>query len=343
MPRTKKQAVVEDADLAELEELDDLDGSEDEEEGFEEGFEGFGDDGEDPDEEVEAEIEKATKRSCKPKITDADRLEAYRAGQAAYGRGISAEDWPADLSPDLYRDWSEGWTSGHTEEHQGRGVLIYTPFDPNERDILKLEANYRQFWNGPRSNVDVRDVYPALPWCMEELRGATFRNLHTGSVYHLADRVLPNRNGKPQLVERDAYYYKSDNGDPRRNYLRGVGFWWGERYIVEHDIRVDLWTPAEQIEWFAKEIGRLRDEIARSRESAEKINRNPERYSCASANYNIAVRQMKNDQGRLQGAIQRLHAFAQEHGLPVGADVINGTRYRSREAASRVGEQLQLF
>ncbi|NJO83010.1 MAG: hypothetical protein HC828_09435 [Blastochloris sp.] len=114
--------------------------------------------------------------------------------------------------------------------------------------------------------------------------------------------------------------------------------------MVEHDIRVDHWNPADQIEWFGKEIARLRDDIARSRERAAEIKRHPERVSCAAANYNIQVRDMQRDQERLKDAIKRLYAFAEQHDVAVTPDLLNGTRYRTRQAAaSRAGEQLMMF
>ncbi|NJO81574.1 MAG: hypothetical protein HC828_01610, partial [Blastochloris sp.] len=211
MPQTKK-AKFEDADLIALEELDEI-GGDDEEEGWDDEEDGWDDEEEEEPEAAEIVVEDIPAAGApKPnrrrrKITDADKLEAYRAGKAAYGAGVAAREWPSDLDPELYRDWQNGWQAGHTLEHQGRGVVIYTPFDPNERDILKLEQNYRRFWHGPQSNTDVRDLYPALPWDMANLRGATFRNLHVGSIYHLADRIMPDRSGKPQLVEEPIYLY----------------------------------------------------------------------------------------------------------------------------------------
>jgi hypothetical protein len=335
--RTRRADRPEDADLVEQPDSPWLEG--DDSRGW--------DDGDEADNGVIVldEDEPARPRRA-PRITDADRLEAFRAGRRSYEAGQGKHDWPKGLQAELAEDWSAGWRCARAEALQGEGVAVYSPFDPSLRDIAALEACYRRYnrpWPRPGEKALGRDDYPTLPWTMQALREAQLRNIHTGSLVQLSNRVQADGWGNPHLVEDRPWVGWNDE---RRPYLSSVGIWWSYgRYLLEHWVRVDHWVPAEQLPWFAKQIAYHRDQIARHRAEAEEIQQHPERHSCASSNYQLRLREIAHQQAQLREALSQLRAFAEAHGLAVTPELINGAGFRSQwhQTRRRSVEQMQLL
>ena len=202
--------------------------------------------------EEEAKAPAARRRAS----SESDALAAFQAGRSAYAASQPETGHPADLHADLVRDWHDGWRSAATEANQGRGVRIATPFDPAERCITRLRAcTYGHLQREPNDNPRTR--YLDYPLDMHALIGSTWRNLYTAGAIQVGP-IRADGWGHPHLCEPPS----DTHGNPRRPHLRSVGFWTGSRFVVEHWIRVDHWTPAEVFSWCVVAVAYHRDCVA---------------------------------------------------------------------------------
>lgn len=279
-------------------------------------------------------------RTSRASLGNAARIASFQAGQAAHAQGVP-DDAPPALHAELLGHWQRGWRVAAAEAARGRGVMIATIYNPAERDIHALRRtchSWQPGWHGP----DRRPEFPTAPWTMAALIGTTWRNLHTGSVVTV-DQVHADGFGHPHLCAGlSAYGNDALYPHPRDH----IGIWIDDRYVVEHWVRVDHWSPAAQLPWYALRIARFRDAIAQSQASAAEIQANWARTSCASTNYHLALRAATSAQAELPGALDDLHAFAARHGLAVTPDLINATAYRRPALAGGAhaqSEQLSLF
>lgn len=84
------------------------------------------------------------------------------------------------------------------------------------------------------------DEYPVLPWTMADLPGTSWRNVHTA---HLVVVQEIGENGFGRM-----------GPDPGEGSLFSIGLWRGDRFCIEHWVRVDHLPPAEQIAWARKRV-----------------------------------------------------------------------------------------
>ncbi len=272
---------------------------------------------------------------------NAAKLAAFHAGTMAQAMG-TPEDAPPEMHADLLFHWQRGWRCTAAEANQGRGVAIATIYDPAERDILALRRTYMAWQPGcGPDRRDRRQDFPNALWTMTELIGTTWRNVHTGCQV-MVDQVRADGFGNSHLcrglssVGHDGLY-----PHPRDS----VGIWIYDRYVVEHWVRVDHWTPAEQLPWYALRIARSRDEIATRRAEAARIKANWHTTSCASINYNLCLKDIQREHACLRARLDEIHAVAAQHGLAVTPDLVNATAFRRQAPASthQQSEQLSLF
>ncbi|HZU03706.1 MAG TPA: methyltransferase [Ktedonobacteraceae bacterium] len=183
------------------------------------------------------------------------------------------------------------------------GTPLYSPL-PSGASYEQLFANYEEISAQPR------DCYPALPWCMEVLVGTIWRNIHTGeaqTVHHLG----MNRFGKPVLCAAPA-----NPAAPFGQDLEIIGFWSGDRYIVEHWVRVDHQSEEAQLCWFGVELAWLSRQILFCEDKIAE-------YRWDTTNRNLQKRAKKDYQLRLQEAEARMREFADRHHLSIPLEVLN--------------------
>ena len=281
------------------------------------------DDEELDDEEASAKTKAPAARRRAP--SEADKRTTFQAGKAACAAGQPETGHPANLHPGLVRDWGNGWRSAATEATQGRGVPVATPVDPAERSIARLRAcSYTKLQQGQNDNP--RDRYPDYPLDMHALIGSTWRNLYTAEEIQVGP-IRADGWGHPHLCEPPSDIHEN----PCHLHLSSIGIWTGSRFVVEHWIRVDHWTPAEVFPWCVVAVAYHRDCVAEAQGTT------------------LWRSGVQLETKLLNAALTQLHAFAAQHGFAVTTEMVNGQPFRRRvrrggkNATPQVGEQLALF
>lgn len=353
--KTKKQAAPAlDPDLS-LDGLD-LDGFEEEteEEGEVEGDEewdedsdgeGDEDEGLDDDEALEDEDTPTVKRVPRtraPRITEADKDAAAAEGVAAFERGEPLESAPP-MHEDLLREWRYGWGFANVATNQGHGIPLYSRIPLAFHDPAQIRLFSRERDRKERESRTFRDdPGELLPWTMDQLSGTTWANIWTCHIETIGG-VMADRWGQAVPTwERPEYPFSKTPGH-RHSPTFCIGHWYSGFYSIEHWIRLDVLTPAEQLVWYAGRVARLRDDIAQHRDSAQEIKENWERTSMPGTNYRLQIEGVKSHQRDLSIALQAMHAFAKQHGLYVSPDHINGTLWRDYKPRTGAAEQLSLI
>jgi hypothetical protein len=268
------------------------------------------------------------KKGRQRKLTDHDKIQAFRAGKLGFTEGREVRDWPKSLSPDLYNDWSCGWRVAHAEEQQGAGASVCCIFPADLRDIGALDQVYRDRWRafnvGRESLSAIRASFPALPWDMQSLRSTTWRNIHTGGAVTVNDLVIADGWGHPHLAQaRERTCVNERYPSPI-----GLGLWTDGRYVVEHWVPTISWAPTDEIHWHAKEVAYILDQLVSAKADAEDIAGNPHKHSCAHTNYGLRISEVRAYSQRVREIRAQMEAFAQQHGLVITPDLLNGTRFR---------------
>lgn len=139
--------------------------------------------------------------------------------------------------------------------------------------------------------LNKRDKYPALPWSMEELVGSDWRNIYI-CKRERALRIGYDHWKRPCLVS-------SDHDPGQREVVLSLGLWWNERYVLEHEVRVDTLPPEIEMQYALDELAQL----------------------VAASEHNKAAWFMEEVEEARGYAV----SFAQKHNLPV-PDVKNSGR-----------------
>lgn len=185
------------------------------------------------------------------------------------------------------------------------GTSLYSPLpcDPS-LSYEELYASYEE------TLAASRECYLALPWCMEGLVGTTWRNIHTGeakSVHHLGT----NRFGRPVLCAAPA-----TPPVPCGQNLEIIGFWSGDRYLVEEWVRVDHISEEAQLCWFGVELAWLRRQVTLCESKVAE-------YRWDTTNRNLQKRVRQEYQFQLQRAEASMRDFAARHDLFIPLEVLN--------------------
>ncbi len=188
---------------------------------------------------------------------------------------------------------------------QPTGTPLYSPLSCDASlSYEQLVAIYEE------TSALPRESYPTLPWCMEELVGTTWRNIHTGeekSVHHIGT----NRFGRPVLCAAPANPPKPFGQD-----LEIIGFWSGDRYLVDDWVRVDLQSEEAQLCWFGVELAWLRGQVTFCESKVIE-------YQWDTTNRNLQKRMKKEYQLQLQGAESHMREFAARRHLFIPLEVLN--------------------
>jgi hypothetical protein len=280
------------------------------------------------------------------KKAQTSKQEAFFQGLDAYETNASCADVPF-AEADLAQHWEYGWHAGQVLETRGAGVPIYSVLSPEATSPDHEDSLYRStLWGcsrqGWRSAAVQREDYPALPWTMDAIVPSTWINIHTGIEMRVGD-VLPDRFGYPIPVEAGTVFERDQRFFDRLGL--GLGFWTYSRFVIEHWVRVDHLPPDARVRWFGVEIASIRRKIAQSRSSIAEMDAAPHKVSCYSTNRNIRLRDIEYGEKRLQKAVQRMQAFANDHGLMLTSEQLNGLDVDTPHTAPPHGtpEQLMLL
>lgn len=151
-----------------------------------------------------------------------------------------------------------------------------------------------------------RQQYPALPWQMEDLPGTTWRNVYTASI-HTVQRLDENRFGKI-----------GPDPDKWTNSMFEIGLWVGDRFCIDHWVRVDHLSPKVQVDWARERVAYCRQRLARQYESLERVKQGKSGGSVSYRKQVITRHKKYVDQARreLQDIAAQLH-------VPLTVNILN--------------------
>jgi len=146
-----------------------------------------------------------------------------------------------------------------------------------------------------------------LPWSMEELPGTTWRNAYTFAPETVKEIAL-NRYDKPG-PDPDAYI----------NAMFSLGLWRGDRFIVEHWVRVDHLDAKIQQAWAIERVRYCRQEVRQAEQDYDDAKH--KRNLSSSPTYQKQHLQWKEKD--LAQARQELAELTQHLGLTLSFDIRN--------------------
>jgi hypothetical protein len=183
------------------------------------------------------------------------------------------------------------------------GTPLYSPL-PCEASL-----SYEQLYARCEDQESLlRECYPTLPWSMETLIGTIWRNIHSGeaqTVHHIGI----NRFGKPVLCAAPAEPLREQDQEI-------IGFWSGDRYIVEQWVRIDQQSEEAQLRWFGVELAWLRGKIVFCENKIAE-------YRWDTTNRNLQKHAQKEYQLQLRVAETHMRDFAASHHLSIPLEVLN--------------------
>lgn len=184
----------------------------------------------------------------------------------------------------------------------------------------------RQRPNGIHTKLTSRDLFPPLPWTMGELPGTRWRNVHTLASVTIGE-IRENRHG-----------HLGPDPDEWINAMFSIGLWWGGRFIIEHWVRADLLSTAEQMEWHLARVKYCIGKLYHATQSAEAWRTKSRRNSTYHANLRIQEHEVQRAASGKSRAIAMAQAFASQHSLTCSVSTLNRLTIQATQTA-----QLALF
>ncbi len=274
---------------------------------------------------------------------------------------VQATDWPY-LEQDMMRWWNEAWErDDHQQEVTAAPLVVGEAVKPGDTpapldhetstdrpiptthlqmvepvvslplptrtqvySLLPCDASLSyEHLDASDQESQSRECYPALPWQMETLVATTWRNIHSGEI-QTVHHIGINRFGKPVLCTAPAKSSK-----PERQDLEIIGFWSGERYIVEQWTRVDHQSEEAQLRWFGVERAWLHEQIVFCDcKIAE--------YRWDTTNRTLQKRAKTEYQRQLCVTEAGMHEFATRYDLPIPFEVLNSGIVGSERAPAQM-------
>jgi len=194
----------------------------------------------------------------------------------------------------------------------------YTASTPEDvaRQVEERRARERASFHAGRRP---QSQYILLPWTMEELPGTTWRNAYTFA---------------PETVkELNTDNFGKTGPDPAKTsgIMFSLGLWRGDRFIVEHWVRVDHLPAKVQQAWAAARVGYCRQEVRTAQQDYADAKAGTKHYS--SPTYQKRHLQWKEKD--LAQARQELAELTQRLGLTLALDI--------RNVGATQGDQLALL
>jgi hypothetical protein len=182
-------------------------------------------------------------------------------------------------------------------------IIVYSPFSAEEdRTPEQAEATYDQChaanrWDG--------DNYLPLPWTMQDLVGANWRNVHTGSLA-MASPLQRNPAGELQLTTQLP-----------GGYPWPLGHWYSHLYVVEHWLRVDHLSLEEQLVWFGFRVGWLREKIVWEKQQLTTL------PHTTQGPVRAKMKERLYEEQCLLDAESQMQLFAQHHHLSIPPEILD--------------------
>jgi hypothetical protein len=259
---------------------------------------------------------------------------------------VQAHDWPR-LEQNMMTWWNDTWKADDYQNEEATGIVVETASPKDTPVPLKREAStdlpmattageevesvlspllpigtplysplpcdaslsYEQFYAICEGQESLsRECYPTLPWSMETLIGTIWRNIHSGeaqTVHHIGI----NQFGRPVLCSAPAEPLRGQDQEI-------IGFWSGDRYIVEQWVRIDQQSEEAQLRWFGVELAWLRGKIVFCEDKIAE-------YRWDTTNHNLQKRAQKEYQLQLRVVETRMRDFAAGHHLSIPLEVLN--------------------
>lgn len=259
---------------------------------------------------------------------------------------VQAYDWP-HLEQNMMMWWNDTWGADHYQDEEGTRVVVETASPKDIPVPLKLEAStdlpmattlveevepiispllptgtliysplpcdaslsYEHLYTRCEDQESLsRACYPTLPWSMETLIGTIWRNIHSGEA-QIVHHIGINRFGKTVLCAAPAEPLRGQDQEI-------IGFWSGDRYIVEQWVRIDQQSEEAQLHWFGVELAWLRGKLIFCEDKIAE-------YRWDTTNRNLQKRAQKEYQLQLHGAETHMRDFAARHHLSIPLEVLN--------------------
>lgn len=161
-----------------------------------------------------------------------------------------------------------------------------------------------------------RDLYPVLPWALEDMAGTSWRNIWTAGRFVCEMIGLPAPDHRP--LERPKMLARYAWTDVIVDY---VGFWQDGHYVIDYWAREDHLLPQVRLGWYSVRLAHHRRQQARL---AEEIGRmSPQTTSCYAYNRNYKRRMIDGSKKEEVGTLEAMRAFADRHGLTMPSDSMN--------------------
>lgn len=174
----------------------------------------------------------------------------------------------------------------------------------------------------PRTKFTSRDLYPPLPWVMADLPGTTWRNVYVRRATTIKG-IRANRCGE-----------LGPDPDECINAMFEIGLWWGDRFVIDHWVRVDHLNIEAQMDWHLAEVARNISEHHRAVQALQKKRKERRgRYSCYGANLRIRQADVERAETRRETTIRLARAFADKHGIVFTTDTMNQIVVRQDQTA----------
>lgn len=202
---------------------------------------------------------------------------------------------------------------------------IYSPFAAEmtfDEIRAQLVSDREQYWSRAKRLPSAdREKYVQLPWYLEDLVGTTWCNIHTGSMLSVEEVVDVDFPYGRERVARCGISYA--------DFYHTLGLWTRGRFVIEHDVRVDLAPPAEMFKWLLHSVTHSNREICRKQKEILEMDRDPSRVSCYEENRRWKLRCIEQERKELLEATAKVREFAGLNGIEVtiehlnsGADVV---------------------
>lgn len=132
--------------------------------------------------------------------------------------------------------------------------------------IQQGAAHRRRVLEALRACAPERHPSTLLPWTMEDLPGTIWR-----CVWTMGREIV-------QAIEANRFDKMGPDPDPWTRGMFSIGLWRGERFCIEHWIRVDHLAPQVQVDFAVERVAYCRRERAATLQSFQ----DPQRAGSAS-------------------------------------------------------------
>lgn len=154
-----------------------------------------------------------------------------------------------------------------------------------------------------------RDIsqYTLLPWKLEDLPGTTWRNVWTFSSYTV------------QKIQENNWGKLGPDPEDLAGVLFSIGLWRGDRFCIEHWVRVDHLLPKNQLDWAIERVAHCQKQLTTVKRQKDK-KRQSKRYQHSPYHYKLEVSWKRTN---LSQAREELSTLSQALAIPLPIHLLN--------------------